>query len=39
LGRWSVRVGCCVSQVVVDMMCSREIVRVYGGVNEAVVID
>ena len=34
MGRCSVHVGYCVSQVVVFMMCSRGIVRVCGGVNE-----
>ena len=39
LGRRSVRVGCCVSQVSVVMECSREIARAYIGVNEDVAIE
>jgi len=38
-GRCSVRVGYCVSQVVVVMECSKGIVRAYGGVNDDVAIE
>ena len=38
MGRWSVRIGCCVSQVFVIVACSRGIVMVCGGVNDDVAI-
>ena len=38
-GRCSVRVGCYVLQVDVDIACSREILRAFGGVNEAIAIE
>ena len=39
LGRCSVRVGCFVSLLVVDMVCSTGIVRACGGVDEDVAIE
>ena len=39
LGRWSVRVGCCVSQVVVVMEGSRGIEMVSGWDNDGVAIE
>jgi len=39
LGRCSVRVGCCVSQVAVIMACRKLIVRACGGINDDVAID
>ena len=39
LGRCSVRVGCCISLLVVFTECIKGIVRVQGGVNEAVAIE
>ena len=40
MGRWSVHVGYCVSQVVVVVMgCSKEFVMVCGGVNDDVAIE
>jgi len=38
-GRCSVRVGCCVSLLLVVMECSTGIVRVCGGLNEDVAIE
>ena len=37
--RYSVRVGYCVSQLIIVMECSTVIVRVCGGVNEDVSIE
>ena len=39
LGRCFVSVGYCVSEVFVDMECSRGIVRACGGVNEDAAIE
>jgi len=39
LGRWSVHVGCCVSQVDVDKECIRGYVGAFGGVNDDVAIE
>jgi len=39
LERSSVRVGCCVSQVFVDMKCEGWIVRAYRVVNEDVAVE